>query len=69
MIKIIKPGTLKEATCLKCGTVMSYDETEDVKEENTEKKFATNMPCGFGYRQKYIVCPQCKNKIVLSSSR
>ena len=48
---------------------MSYDETEDVKEENTEKKFATNMPSGFGYRQKYIVCPQCKNKIVLSSTR
>lgn len=26
MIKILKPGTLKEATCYKCGAVLSYDE-------------------------------------------
>ena len=29
MIKIIKPGYLKEAQCLKCGAVLSYDENED----------------------------------------
>lgn len=44
MIKILKPGTLKETTCDKCGAVLSYDESEDVKEENIEKHFATNMP-------------------------
>lgn len=44
-------------------------EIKDVKEENMEKHFATNMPSGFGYKQKYIVCPQCKNKIILSSIR
>lgn len=69
MIKILKPGTLKEATCLKCGAVLSYDESEDVKEEYTEKHFATNMPSGFGYKQTYIICPQCKNKIVTWSTR
>ena len=69
MIKILKPGTLKEATCDKCGAVLSYDESKDVKEENIEKHFVTNMPSGFGYKQKYIVCPQCKNKIILSSIR
>ena len=31
MIKIIKPGYLKEAQCLKCGAVLSYDENEDVE--------------------------------------
>ncbi len=69
MIKILKPGTLKEATCYKCGAVLSYDEAEDVKEENIEKYFPTNMPSGFGHKQKYIICPQCKNKIILSSTR
>ena len=69
MIKILKPGTLKEATCDKCGAVLSYDESKDVKEENIEKHFVTNMPSGFGYKQQCIVCPQCKNKISLSSIR
>lgn len=63
MIKILKPGTLKEATCNKCGAVLSYDESEDVKDENID------MPSGFGCKKKYIICPQCKNKIILSSTR
>lgn len=37
MIKILKPGTKKEATCDKCGALLSYDENEDVKEECIEK--------------------------------
>lgn len=69
MIKILKPGTLKETTCDKCGAVLSYDESEDVKDENIEKRFATNMPSGRGRKQKYIICPQCKNKIVTWSTR
>lgn len=69
MIKILKPGTLKEAACDKCGAVLSYDESEDVKDENIEKHFATNMPSGFGCKRKYIICPQCKNKIILSPTR
>ena len=64
MIKILKPGTKKEVTCDKCGALLSYDENEDVKEECIEKAFATNMPSGYGRKQKYIICPQCKNKIV-----
>ena len=54
MIKILKPGTLKEATCDKCGAVLSYDESKDVKEENIEKHFVTNMPSGFGYKQNTL---------------
>lgn len=63
MIKILRPGTLKETTCGKCGAVLSYDESEDVKDENID------MTSGFGYKRKYIICPQCKNKIILSSTR
>ena len=69
MIKILVPGTLKRINCGKCGAVLQYDEKEDVKEECIEKKFSTNMPSGYGYKQKYIICPQCKNKIILSSTR
>lgn len=66
MIKILKPGTLKKATCQKCGAVLSYDES-DVRDECVE--IPTNWPSGAGYKQKYIICPQCKNKIVLWSTR
>lgn len=66
MIKILKPGTLKEATCDKCGTVLSYDES-DVRDECVE--IPTNWPSGAGYKQKYIICSQCKNKIALWSTR
>ena len=52
MIKILVPGTLKRIKCVKCGALLQYDEKEDVKEENIEKHFATNMPSGFGYKQK-----------------
>lgn len=69
MIKILVSGTLKRIKCGKCGALLQYDEKEDVKEENIEKHFATNMPSGFGYKRKYIICPQCKNKIILSSTR
>lgn len=38
MIKIIKPGYLKEAQCLKCGAVLSYDENEDVETRYAERR-------------------------------
>ena len=69
MIEILVPGTLKRIKCRKCGALLQYDEKEDVKEECIEKKFSTNMPSGYGCKQKYIICPQCKNKIILSSTR
>lgn len=31
MIKIIKPGFLKEVKCAKCGAVLSYDANDDVE--------------------------------------
>jgi hypothetical protein len=67
MIKILKPGTKKEVTCDKCGALLSYDENEDV-ETKYEKDIASTMET---YRKpvKYIICPQCKNKIVTWSTR
>lgn len=68
MIKIIKPGYLKEVTCQKCGAVLSYDSREDVKSED-EKTFLTNCVESTTRKIKYIICPQCKNKIVLNAVR
>lgn len=67
MIKIIKPGYLKEAQCSKCGAVLSYDENEDV-ETRYEKGIASTMET---YRKpvKYITCPQCNNEIILKAVR
>ena len=66
MIKIIKPGYLKEIQCSKCGAVLSYDENEDV-ETRYEKGIASITET---YRKpvKYLTCPQCKNEIVLKAA-
>lgn len=55
MIKIIKPGYLKEIQCSKCGAVLSYDENEDV-ETRYEKGIASTVET---YRKpvKYLTCP------------
>lgn len=68
MIKIIKPGTLREITCNNCGAVLRYDTTEDVKTENV-KSFLINSVEAYKREQQYIICPQCKNKIVLNAVR
>lgn len=68
MIKIIKPGTLREVTCNNCGAVLRYDATEDVKTENA-KSFLVNSVEAYKREQQYIICPQCKNKIVLNAVR
>ena len=65
MIKIIKPGYRKEVECIKCGALLSYDEKEDVQKEESKisaggQGFAVNAG-------RYIICPQCKNKIMLSA--
>ena len=67
MIKVIKPGYLKETQCQKCGAVLSYDENEDV-ETRYEKRLAASME-EYRLPVKYIICPQCKNEIVLKAVR
>ena len=63
MIKIIKPGYIKEVMCQKCGALLSYDEKEDVKTDSVDSNF------GPMYMGKYITCPQCKNKLMLEGVR
>lgn len=71
MIKVIKPGFLKEVQCQKCGAILRYDEREDVIVEKID--IEDFNPALFGplnkYPTKYIICPQCKNKIVLNAIR
>lgn len=67
MIKIIKPGFLKEVKCAKCGAVLSYDANDDV-----ETRYETsNAPLIENYKKpiKYIVCPQCNYEIILNLTR
>ena len=58
MIKIIKEGTRKQATCDRCGCVFSY-EAEDIQTFEYTKH---------GYK-KYLTCPQCKDEIIVSQTR
>lgn len=70
MIKVIKPGYRKEIECLKCGALLSYDEKEDIQKETSKTTVLSS--CGRGsiaHSEKYIICPQCKNKIVLNAVR
>lgn len=58
MIKIIRQGTRKTIECDKCGCFFSY-ENEDIRRHDIGN-----------YDLKiYIVCPQCKNEIILEASK
>lgn len=69
MIKILKPGTKKEAECPSCGALLSYD-ISDILEKSSYSNAET--PSAFWLSNKsttYIICPQCNNKIILSATR
>ena len=68
MIQVIQHGNKKRIVCQKCGALLSYDEKEDVKNENI-KSFVTNCVDAFGSRQSFIICPQCHNKVILTATR
>ncbi len=61
MIKIIKTGTRKKCTCEECGCLFSYDECEDVLQEEMFESIKV--------KSNYILCPQCGIKISLSHTR
>ena len=62
MIEVIKYGSKKRVTCPGCGSVLSYDENNDV-EKKPCKKFGLNEM--YTVTQKYITCPVCKQQIGL----
>lgn len=68
MIKILRPGTRKEAECPSCGALLSYD-ISDILEESSYS--ITETSSAFWQSSKnttYIICPQCNNKIILSAT-
>lgn len=62
MIEIIKAGTKNQIECNNCGALLSYTK-EDVKES---EEFLSQRN---SYIQRYIICPQCNERIVLNSQR
>lgn len=60
MIEVLKPGnTTETVTCKKCSALLSYNKS-DIKSSYNE---------GFNYswETKYIICPECKDKIILQT--
>ena len=67
MIKILKRGTSKEVTCESCGSVLSYEEEDIIKEETKDVKLYEEF---FSKRKEsHIVCPVCNKKIILEATR
>lgn len=67
MIRIIKPGFLCKTTCNNCGAYLSYDDRTDTTTENITA-YSTNDACFKVDYKKYIICPQCKNEIVVGDN-
>jgi DNA-directed RNA polymerase subunit RPC12/RpoP len=65
-IKILKQGTKKKAECPECGSLLSYDASEDVETGN-EKRYGNGEL--YNRRYEYITCPCCKQRIVLEVDR
>ena len=57
----------KGVECIKCGALLSYDEKEDVQKE--ESKISAGGQGFAANARRYIICPQCNNKIMLSAAR
>lgn len=64
MIKIIKEGTKKIATCYNCGCIFSY-EREDIKDDMYDDNY---MPPP-QFIKEWVNCPQCNEEIVLKQGR
>lgn len=63
MIKIIKPGTITELRCYKCGCLFSYEK------EDIEIGHPHNLHPLVATESKYITCPQCNEKIELEATK
>lgn len=62
MVEIIKPGTKNRIECKYCGALLSYQK-DDIKDEEVYfNQLVFNT-------RKYIVCPQCQNKIILEATK
>ena len=57
MVEVIKHGEKNIIDCNFCGAQLRYS-VNDIKEE-------TYLYQRDSYLEKYIVCPDCKNKVVI----
>lgn len=62
MIEVLKHGDKREVECPKCGALLSY------RKDDIEERFS-NIPLMVTMHEKFIICPDCNNKIVLESTR
>ena len=70
MIQVIQHGNKKRIECQNCGALLSYDEQEDVQKGTSKTTVLSCSGKGSVTRsEKYIICPQCKNKIVIDAVR
>ena len=62
MIEVIKPGTKNRVECNNCGALLSYS-VDDIK---LQEKYLSQRD---SYNEKYIMCQQCNERIVLERKR
>ena len=62
-IKVIEHGTRRQIRCSKCNALLSYHMDEDVILEPVDD-FLT-----WEWTRKFIICPECDEKIVLNQRR
>ena len=69
MIKILRPGTRKEAECPSCGALLSYD-ISDILEKSSHSIAETSSAFWLNSKNTaYIICPLCNDTIILLATR
>lgn len=61
MIKVLEHG-VRKVTCSDCKAKLQYEQ-EDVQQEIVEEFLGENKI------REYIICPDCKNKIILTPTK
>lgn len=60
MIDVIKKGSVKKVECNEYGSLLRYDEKEDVQTTQQKSELGT-------FTKKFIVCPECGCELVLGA--
>lgn len=64
-MQVIRHGnTYREIECKNCGALLSYCDSEVIKKSDCYEVFGGDW---HSYSEEYIICPECKKKIVFSS--
>jgi len=71
-IKVIEHGTRRQIRCSKCNALLSYDMNDDVIQEPVDEDVILEPVDDFltwEWTRKFIICPECDEKIVLNQRR